>query len=578
MVILAKTKLIDAINEYPDLKNILSEISPKFKKIKNPVIFRLVSKWATFSDIAKMGKLSICELLHKVNRVVGTEKELFASAPECIKEIGVEKIGKDIVEKMVAEERKKPEWIEKASQTIVYDVRDRDDFFLDEILNAVKTLEYGQVLRVINNFEPNPLVNILEESGYETFLDEESIEKFSLYVNAKGNILKENWVNKRDDFEKLDVRGWKEDPFSTIIKLANDLPPGKGFKLVQFFKPTPLINLIEPMGFETYIEQKSSFEYHIYFFKKPDAGKNVKKKIGKRIPLVIQSATPVVYPVIMRILQSNRVMNLVKLEALKIWDKTEKHLAWLVNGQADISFSAVAAVTKIYQKGLDIKMKAVLVWDNFFILTRGYKAEGFSDLKGHKIYLPLVKSAPPYVVTAHLMRKTGNDPEEFDFVFGDPFGRPEEIKEMLVKGKIDTALLREPETSFAIFEGGGEIVESIKYSQIWEKLYPGKGNLPNAGIVFKGEIIREYPELVKIFLKETQNAIEWLNLHHDESAQTIFDIMGVNQEAAKLFLSRAHFEYVDSINAMDRIKNYVNVLYSEGYGNKDFNEFKELFG
>jgi len=42
------------------------------------------------------------------------------------------------------------------------------------------------------------------------------------------------------------------------------------------------------------------------------------------------------------------------------------------------------------------------------------------------------------------------DPDDFHFVFGKPFGRPEEIFRDFVIGKIDTAILREPEASFAI--------------------------------------------------------------------------------------------------------------------------------
>ena len=51
----------------------------------------------------------------------------------------------------------------------------------------------------------------------------------------------------------------------SCINITNDLPPGKGFKLVQFFKPTPLINLIEPMGFETYVEQKSPKQQSCFY-------------------------------------------------------------------------------------------------------------------------------------------------------------------------------------------------------------------------------------------------------------------------------------------------------------------------
>ena len=84
------------------------------------------------------------------------------------------------------------------------------------------------------------------------------------------------------------------------------------------------------------------------------------------IPLVIQSATPAAYPILMRLLASKRLTREVQVTEVKVWEKTEKHLGWIVNKKADVSFSAVAAVAKLYQKGLDIKMTAIVIWDNFF--------------------------------------------------------------------------------------------------------------------------------------------------------------------------------------------------------------------
>jgi len=95
-------------------------------------------------------------------------------------------------------------------------------------------------------------------------------------------------------------------------------------------------------------------------------------------------------------------------------------------------------------------MKSINVWDNFYLLTRGYQAENFADLNGHIIHVPLAKGTPPFGVTKYLMKKLGYDPEEFDFAFGQPFGRPEDLKAKFVRGKIDTVLLREPEASFAL--------------------------------------------------------------------------------------------------------------------------------
>ncbi len=565
MVILGKTKLIDAIKEHPEIKDKLISLSDKFKKLKNPFIFSTLSRWATFSDIAKIGNLSICELLHEVNSFLGTEKELLKLAPECIKEA------------MHQDSTEKPEWIEESKEKIIIDTREREDFFFPEINKHIQNLKKGQILQIINNFYPAPLINMLKELEYEYYYEEIRLDKHILYINYKDIIEKMPWLERKDQFEVMDVRGWDEDPFSAIIKKANDMPVNTGFKLIQYFVPTSLINMMEPLGFESYVEQKDKFEHHIYFYKKEDTtAKSVNIKSG-RIPLVIQSATPVAYPIIMKVLQSRRLMDMIKIEELKVWDKTENHLAWIVNKKADISFSAVAAVSNLYQNDLDIKMKAIVIWDNFYLLTRGYKAETFADLKGHKIHLPLIKTAPPFAVTRFLMEKYGLNTNDFEFEFGKPFGRPEEIKNKLVKGEIDTGLLREPEASFAIYEGNGNITESIAYKNIWNELFPGKGNLPNAGVLFKGEIIKKYPELVNIFLEETENAIKWINENKEESANLSYEIMGVTPDEAKLFLERVNFNYAKSEDVYDEIVFYLDVLNKSGYGRKEFGDLKNLF-
>ena len=95
MIIKGKTKVKDAFNEHPELKEVLISISPKFKKLNDSMIFRVVSRWATFNDVAKIGKISICELLHKLNDTIGNEDGLYLTFPECIKEIEQKQVGKN---------------------------------------------------------------------------------------------------------------------------------------------------------------------------------------------------------------------------------------------------------------------------------------------------------------------------------------------------------------------------------------------------------------------------------------------------------------------------------------------------
>ncbi|NOZ56592.1 MAG: DUF2249 domain-containing protein, partial [Calditrichaeota bacterium] len=525
-MITADTKVKKALDEHPELKDVLIGLSDKLKKLNNPLIFKTVAKWATFGDVARLSGLSICEILHAVNSAIGTEKELYAAFPDCIKEGSSQ----------AAEPGEKPEWLDKVRRIYEIDVREREDFFLPDISQRLESLKPDEALTVVNEFDPLPLKRMAESLNCEHYTEFVSPHEVRVTFHCEKPPKPEtdDWLSRKDEFPVLDVRFEKTDPFEKILQVAQRVPEGRGFALMQAFEPVPLINLLEGMGFEHHTEKLAMFRYKVWFYKpyREQTGPAVHTG-DKRVPIVVQSATPILYPIIMQLLKSRRLTDRVRIDELKVWEETEKHMAWIVNGRADFSFSAVMAAARLFDNGVDIKMLSVDVWDNFYVLTRGYKAENFGDLKGHKIHMPLFKNAPPAAVTFHLMRLTGHDPSEFEFVYGNPFGRPEEIKDLFVKGEADTVLLREPEASYALYNTK-DSYESIAYRDIWKKVHPGIGNLPNAGLVVKGEFLREHPDIVEIFVEELRNAIQWVNEHKKEAAQQAWDIMRHRPEEVEL--------------------------------------------
>ena len=549
MVILGQTKLKDAFKAYPDIKDSLIGLSPKFEKLNNKLIFSTVGKWATFNDIAKMGNLSICEILHTLNEKTGNVGELERVFPECIKSVPE-----------IKKTEPAPGWMDSIKQFIVMDVRDRNDFFFTDIMRRLKELSEGNALQVINSFYPAPIIGMLEEEGYEQYVETKSAEEFRLNIKYKDDPEPSDWRDKKEEFEEFDVRSSKEDPFGAIIKKAGETPEGSGFKLVQKFEPIPLINMLEPMGFEHETVEIGYFEFHVYFYKVREIVKKKMDQSDNRIPVVIQTATPVVVPIIMRLLKSERLMNAIRIDELKIWKETEKHMAWVANGKADITFSAIAAAAKLYLTGNDLKMASVDIWDNFYLLTRDYKASSFADLKGHEIYIPLYKEAPPYAITAYLMKEKGENPDEYSFNFGNPFGRPEEFKDQFIKGEIDTVLLREPEASFALHGAGDAAMVAISYADIWNEIHPGSGMLPNAGLIFKGEFAKEHPDAVKLLMEELKIAVDYINENPKDTANQSYDLMGGSVEGLELFLERVTYRHEPSENVIEPIIDYLKVL------------------
>ena len=521
------------IEKYPNLKEKLFELSPKFKKMQTPLMWNTLAKFATFESAAKMTGVSLCEILHTLNNELGLVKELSKKFPECIKGHSTEKFNNtDIF------------W----SESEVLKVNNNDIESFESALNKLKNLEPGEGFAFEGEFVIDPFIENIEELKY--LYNVKKINEFEYRISV--------FNNKKDNLNTLDVRTMQVDPFDVIIKKAYSIKPGEEFILIQTFEPMPLINMLNGMGFEHKTEIKGASEVWVYFKKrieKEDEVENLDKPT-----ITIQSATPVGYPIIMKLLQSKKIKNAVNIKELKVWEETEKHLGWIVNGKADISFSALITASKF--KDMDVKMPVVFVWDNFSILTRGYKATSLEDLKGKKLYLPLFEDAPPAKITKYLIQSKGLDVNDFEFVFGKPFGRPKQIMNDFINGKVDTVLLREPEAGFAIKTLKNNNIEysELSYGKLWNEINIDFGLFPNAGVIFKGEFVRKYPEIAKVVLEELKESIEWVNTNKKEAAKLSFDMMRANIENVEEFLSRVTFKYVEGEELTKKVNKFYSLL------------------
>ncbi len=89
----------DAI-EYQDRQVILGEsnartisfleLSEKFKTMQKPVMWNAMTRFSTFNDAAKMTCLSMCEILHFINKRLDVEEQLNQAFSQCIRENKVE--------------------------------------------------------------------------------------------------------------------------------------------------------------------------------------------------------------------------------------------------------------------------------------------------------------------------------------------------------------------------------------------------------------------------------------------------------------------------------------------------------
>ena len=148
LTINAQTKISQLLEVDRDLViNTLVGLNKKFSKLKNPLLRNLLVKRVSIADACKISKTDIADFM-----------------------LSMKQIGFHIADETPVENI--PVLIEPFLEPLNYlelDVRpilaqDKDP--LKEILACIKKLEEGQGLKLINTFEPLPLIHLLADKGF----------------------------------------------------------------------------------------------------------------------------------------------------------------------------------------------------------------------------------------------------------------------------------------------------------------------------------------------------------------------------------------------------------------------------
>ena len=263
----ANTKISKIINEDPAALKAIISISPKFNKLRNPLLRKLI---ASRTSIAMASVIGAC----KVN-------DFF----EKLKPLGFEIDETVIVNKKARKLR--PEFMENISRgdLVEMDVRalldsGNDPFQL--ILEKLNSLKEKQVLKLINSFEPTPLIEILEKKGIQNYtetVDENLV--FTFFYKTKHISFAEQsstmyselgWDQVIKKFENkteyIDVRELEMPlPMLTIIDKLESLNVDKALFVYHKRIPVFLLPELKEKKFNFLIKEIDNSEVHLLIFK-----------------------------------------------------------------------------------------------------------------------------------------------------------------------------------------------------------------------------------------------------------------------------------------------------------------------
>lgn len=267
MVINSGTKIAAILKHNPAALDAIIAISPKFEKLRNPFLRKVMAGRTSISMAAKVGG---CKVEDFFNR---------------LKPLGFD-IDKDNATK---DEEKKPlpPFIValKKEQIIELDVRPviaagQDP--LSIIVKEVNSIQPGQVLKITNSFEPTPLMVLLEKQGFSSYADairEDWVETYFYKSSAIELTTRETTTDKSNGWDEIlkqyenhittiDVRQLEmPGPMMTILESLETLP--ENMLLYVYHKRIPVFLLPElaDRKFGYRIKEISDGEVHLLIFK-----------------------------------------------------------------------------------------------------------------------------------------------------------------------------------------------------------------------------------------------------------------------------------------------------------------------
>lgn len=267
MIININTKIGALIRHNPEALEAIVSISPKFVKLRNPLLRKVIAGRASIAMASKIGGCGMDDFFNvlkplgfEIDNVGLIDNAVVEPVPGFLKGITPDKI------------------IELDVRPVIKAGKDP----LNIILQKVKSLDTGQVLKIVNSFEPTPLMHLLGRQGFESYSEivtDELVQtyfykKINMALNPADNVNRnsESWDEVLQRFkgepETIDVRHLEMPlPMLTIMEALETLPAEKVLFVYHKRIPVFLLSELEEQKFSYRIRKISDGEVNLLIYK-----------------------------------------------------------------------------------------------------------------------------------------------------------------------------------------------------------------------------------------------------------------------------------------------------------------------
>src|SRR5512138_3527865 len=151
------SRLGELLERWPALEQVLVDLSPHFRALKNPVLRRTVARIATLRQVSQVSGVALGVLVARLRAgaglaPAGVDEEAAGAAPE------------------------RPAWAHEREVARTHDARatiEAGEHPMPRVMADLATLADGEVYALVTPFVPAPLVDLARGKGFDAFSVEE---------------------------------------------------------------------------------------------------------------------------------------------------------------------------------------------------------------------------------------------------------------------------------------------------------------------------------------------------------------------------------------------------------------------
>ncbi len=197
--------------------------------------------------------------------------------------------------------------------------------------------------------------------------------------------------------------------------------------------------------------------------------------------------------------------------------------AALMNGSADIALLPANAAATLFNKAGGFSVVGINTLGVLYVLEKGETVQSLEDLAGKTIFLTGKGTVPEFSLRYVLAAAGIEDQVTLEFK-----SEPQEVVEAMNADLAAIGLLPQPFVTAALAQNEGLRI-ALSLTEEWGKLTQDSLFITGVTVV-RNEILEQYPEQIKAFLKEAAAGVETVNAHPEEAAPLI-EALGIVAKA-----------------------------------------------